>query len=177
MHTWQLVAQGKLPAAHKGMVHAAKVMADTAVQLCLDPAHLAAAKAELVLHTDGRSYVSPIPPGVQAPPVRKAKHRQPNMGRSNVTMISYFPDRPGTHVAGGGRRFCRVPRGARADSASALRRIAQAGGRRNLSSRRRRAARRDETRIRFDRGAGVAIDARRPTAQFRRLRVVAACCG
>ncbi len=25
-HTWQLVAQGKTPAAHKGMVHAAKVL-------------------------------------------------------------------------------------------------------------------------------------------------------
>ncbi|MFM0667115.1 M20 family metallopeptidase [Paraburkholderia sediminicola] len=74
MHTWQLVAQGKLPAAHKGMVHAAKVMAGTAVQLCLDPAHLEAAKAELALHTDGRPYVSPIPPDVQAPPSRTAKH-------------------------------------------------------------------------------------------------------
>ncbi len=27
-HTWQTTAQGKVPAAHKGMVHAAKVMAD-----------------------------------------------------------------------------------------------------------------------------------------------------
>ena len=30
-HSWQLTAQGKTPAAHKGMVHVAKVMAGTAV--------------------------------------------------------------------------------------------------------------------------------------------------
>ena len=29
-HTWQAVAQGKSSAAHKGMIHAAKVMASTA---------------------------------------------------------------------------------------------------------------------------------------------------
>ena len=74
MHTWQLVAQGKLPAAHKGMVHAAKVMADAAVQLCVDPAHIEAAKAESAVQKGGRAYVSPIPPDVQAPPVRAASH-------------------------------------------------------------------------------------------------------
>src|SRR5476649_1546328 len=30
-HSWQLTAQGKMPAAHKGMVHVAKVMAGTAL--------------------------------------------------------------------------------------------------------------------------------------------------
>ncbi|MFB9121853.1 amidohydrolase [Paraburkholderia dipogonis] len=74
MHTWQLVAQGKLPAAHKGMVHAAKVMAVTAVELCLNPAHLDAARAELAVHTGARPYVSPIPPDVLAPPVRATVH-------------------------------------------------------------------------------------------------------
>jgi len=70
MHTWQLVAQGKLPAAHKGLAHAAKVMADTAVQLFLDPTLIDAAKAELAAHTNGRPYVSPIPAEVRTPPVR-----------------------------------------------------------------------------------------------------------
>ena len=37
-HTWQTVAQGKTPAAHKGMVYAAKVMAATAKRLIEDPA-------------------------------------------------------------------------------------------------------------------------------------------
>ena len=36
-HSWQLVAQGKLPAAHKGMEHAAKVMAGTAIDLLGNP--------------------------------------------------------------------------------------------------------------------------------------------
>src|SRR5882757_6373092 len=31
-HSWQIVAQGKSPAAHKGMVHAAKVMAATGIE-------------------------------------------------------------------------------------------------------------------------------------------------
>ena len=37
-HSWQLTAQGLLPAAHKGMVHVAKVMAGTAVDCLRDPA-------------------------------------------------------------------------------------------------------------------------------------------
>jgi aminobenzoyl-glutamate utilization protein B len=45
-HSWQLVAQGKLPAAHTGMAHAAKVMASTALDLIRDPDLLERAKAE-----------------------------------------------------------------------------------------------------------------------------------
>src|SRR5205085_5799252 len=45
-HSWQLVAQGKAPAAHKGMEHAAKVMAATAVDLFRDPALIEMAKAD-----------------------------------------------------------------------------------------------------------------------------------
>ena len=43
-HTWQTVAQGKAPAAHKGMVHAAKVMAATAGALIQSPETLKAAR-------------------------------------------------------------------------------------------------------------------------------------
>ena len=39
-HTWQTVSQGKLPAAHKGMVHAAKLMASTAIHLLKYPEKL-----------------------------------------------------------------------------------------------------------------------------------------
>ncbi len=46
-HSWQAVAQGKTPFAHKGMLHAGKVMAATAVALFLQPGKLAEAKAEL----------------------------------------------------------------------------------------------------------------------------------
>jgi aminobenzoyl-glutamate utilization protein B len=74
MHTWRLVAQGKLPAAHKGMVHAAKVMAGTAVQLFVDPLQIPAAKSELATRSGGRPYVSPVPNDVQAPPLRADRH-------------------------------------------------------------------------------------------------------
>ncbi|RDK10310.1 M20 family metallopeptidase [Cupriavidus lacunae] len=70
MHTWQLVAQGKLPAAHKGMLHAAKVMAATALDMFRHPEWIAEAKAEHRWRTGGRSYISPIPPDVIAAPLR-----------------------------------------------------------------------------------------------------------
>ncbi|MGO4706424.1 M20 family metallopeptidase [Microvirga sp. 2MCAF38] len=63
-HTWQLVAQGKLPAAHKGMVLAAKSMAATAADVLRNPELLARAKAELKERTGGKAYVCPIPPEV-----------------------------------------------------------------------------------------------------------------
>jgi aminobenzoyl-glutamate utilization protein B len=63
-HTWQLVAQGKLPAAHKGMVLAAKAMATTAADVMRNPDLLARAKAELHERTGGKAYVCPIPDDV-----------------------------------------------------------------------------------------------------------------
>src|SRR5215475_11227399 len=44
-HSWQLTAQGKAAAAHKGLVHVAKVMACTAVDVLQDDVLLARAKA------------------------------------------------------------------------------------------------------------------------------------
>ena len=67
-HTWQVVAQGKMPAAHKAMVQAAKAMAATGVAVLSDPALLAAAKADLAARTARTPYVCPIPPDV-APPL------------------------------------------------------------------------------------------------------------
>lgn len=66
-HSWQLVAQGKLPAAHKGMEHAAKVMASTALDLFLDPALIEAAKADHKGRLDGTPFVNPIPDDVKPP--------------------------------------------------------------------------------------------------------------
>jgi aminobenzoyl-glutamate utilization protein B len=63
-HTWQLVAQGNLPAAHKGMVLAAKAMAATAADCLRNPDLVARAKAELRERTGGRAYVCPIPADV-----------------------------------------------------------------------------------------------------------------
>ena len=66
-HTWQTVAQGKAPAAHKGMIYAAKTMAATAAALIRDPARLADAKATHAAHLAETPYVCPIPEGVAAP--------------------------------------------------------------------------------------------------------------
>lgn len=66
-HTWQITAQGKSPAAHKGMTHAAKVMARTAEKLLADPALLAEARAEHAGRLAREPYVCPMPDDVQPP--------------------------------------------------------------------------------------------------------------
>jgi aminobenzoyl-glutamate utilization protein B len=66
-HSWQLVAQGKLPAAHKGMEHAAKVMAGTAIDLIANPDLIEAAKADHQNRLGGTPFVNPIPDDVQPP--------------------------------------------------------------------------------------------------------------
>ena len=67
-HTWQVVAQGKTPAAHKAMVQAAKAMAGLGVKALLEPELIAAAKADLKKRTARTPYVSPLPSNV-APPL------------------------------------------------------------------------------------------------------------
>lgn len=69
-HTWQAVAQGKSPGAHKGMVQAAKAMAATALDMFQDAELLARAKAELKQRTGGKPYACPIPDAVLPPPLR-----------------------------------------------------------------------------------------------------------
>ena len=69
-HTWQTVAQGKAPAAHKGMVYAAKVMAATAKAAIEDPALIEAAKAKHQEHLTRTPYECPIPADV-TPPILK----------------------------------------------------------------------------------------------------------
>lgn len=66
-HTWQVVAQGKQPAAHKAMVQVAKAMAATGAAVLTDPALMAAAKADLAARVGRQGYVSPLPPEVQPP--------------------------------------------------------------------------------------------------------------
>jgi aminobenzoyl-glutamate utilization protein B len=66
-HSWQLVAQGKLPAAHKGMEHAAKVMAGTAIDLLANPDLIEAAKADHRQRLDGTPFTNPIPDDVEPP--------------------------------------------------------------------------------------------------------------
>ncbi len=66
-HSWQLTAQGKLPAAHKGLVHVAKVMAGTALDVLRDEGLRERAKADLKARTARTPYVCPIPDEVEPP--------------------------------------------------------------------------------------------------------------
>ena len=66
-HSWQLTAQGKNPAAHKGLAFVAKVMAATALEAIGDPGLVARAKADLAERTRATPYVSPLPEGVEPP--------------------------------------------------------------------------------------------------------------
>jgi aminobenzoyl-glutamate utilization protein B len=69
-HSWQVVAQGKSGAAHKSLLHAAKALAATALDVIHTPALLEQAKAELKEKTGGKPYVCPIPADVVPPSQR-----------------------------------------------------------------------------------------------------------
>jgi aminobenzoyl-glutamate utilization protein B len=69
LHTWQVVAQGKSPHAHKAMVQAAKAMAGLGVNALMEPELIAAAKADLKKRTVRTPYASPLPGDVE-PPLR-----------------------------------------------------------------------------------------------------------
>ncbi len=67
LHTWQVVAQGKSPLAHKGMVSAAKAMAATGLAALTSEQLREAAWADLKKRRKGQDYVSPIPEGAEPP--------------------------------------------------------------------------------------------------------------
>jgi aminobenzoyl-glutamate utilization protein B len=58
-----------MPAAHKGLVHVAKVMAGTAVDVMHDEVLLARAKADHQARVSRTPYVCPIPTDIE-PPVK-----------------------------------------------------------------------------------------------------------
>jgi aminobenzoyl-glutamate utilization protein B len=64
-HSWQITAQGKAPAAHKGMVHAAKIMAGTAIDVMTDETLMARAKKDHQERVGKTPYVSPLPADVK----------------------------------------------------------------------------------------------------------------
>jgi aminobenzoyl-glutamate utilization protein B len=68
LHTWQVVAQGKSPHAHKAMVQAAKAMAALGIKALTEPKLIAAAKDDLKKRTARTPYVNPLPNSV-APPL------------------------------------------------------------------------------------------------------------
>lgn len=66
-HTWQITAQGKAPAAHKGMTYAGQVMGATARMLFSDAVLLARAKKDHRERLAQTPYVCPIPDDVTPP--------------------------------------------------------------------------------------------------------------
>lgn len=66
-HTWQVVSQGAMPIAHKGMLQAGKVIAATAIDAMENEAIIEKAKAEWKERLDGETYVSFIPEDVMSP--------------------------------------------------------------------------------------------------------------
>lgn len=67
LHTWQQTAQGKSGFAHKGMVHAAKVMAATAAAVIRNPDLRRAASEEHAAHLADYPYKCPIPNDINPP--------------------------------------------------------------------------------------------------------------
>lgn len=67
LHTWQVVAQGQSPLAHKGMVATAKVMAATGLAALQSADLREAAWADLKRRRKGQDYISPIPEGAEPP--------------------------------------------------------------------------------------------------------------
>lgn len=60
-HSWANTATAGMSIGHKGMMHAARVMAITAADAIAEPDLLSAARAEFANSTAGRPFVSPIP--------------------------------------------------------------------------------------------------------------------
>jgi aminobenzoyl-glutamate utilization protein B len=64
LHSWQLVAQGATPIAHKGILQAGKTLAGAALELLQNPELLKRAKKEFEEIRKGMPYECPIPSGV-----------------------------------------------------------------------------------------------------------------
>ncbi|MBQ1234812.1 MAG: amidohydrolase [Oscillospiraceae bacterium] len=72
-HSWQAVAQGKGPIAHKSTIYAGKVLAATAIDLLNAPEKIEAAKKEHFDRLEGKQYVPPIPKDVKPRAIGKKK--------------------------------------------------------------------------------------------------------
>ena len=66
-HSWGNVATCGMSIGHKGMMHAAKTMAVTAMELLSDPNHLVAIQLEFERSMAGKPYVPPIPDDLMPP--------------------------------------------------------------------------------------------------------------
>ncbi len=66
-HSWANVSCGGMSIGHKGMLHAAKAMALTALDLYSDPVHIQAAQNEFDRKMGSRKYICPIPDDIKPP--------------------------------------------------------------------------------------------------------------
>ena len=68
-HSWGVAAASGMSIGHKGMMHAAKIMAAVAVDLYSDPIHIERAREEWAKKTMDQPYSPPIPDDLQPPRV------------------------------------------------------------------------------------------------------------
>jgi aminobenzoyl-glutamate utilization protein B len=66
-HSWGIVATSGMSIGHKGMMHAAKIMALAAMDLYTDPQHLKKARQEFAEATQDHPYETPLPDHVKPP--------------------------------------------------------------------------------------------------------------
>jgi aminobenzoyl-glutamate utilization protein B len=66
-HSWQLTAQSGMGIGHRGMLYAAKVLAQSAIEFMQNPELLHKAKEEFSALRTASKYVSPIPDGAKPP--------------------------------------------------------------------------------------------------------------
>ena len=71
-HSWQAVSQGTTSFAHKGMIHAGKVLAATAIDVLMNPHTIKEAKAELEAELGGKVYECPIPPEIKPMSIKRS---------------------------------------------------------------------------------------------------------
>ena len=66
-HSWGIAAASGTSIGHKGMLHAAKIMALVAADLFTDPEHLRAARLEFKEKIHDNQYRCPLPPELEPP--------------------------------------------------------------------------------------------------------------
>ena len=107
-HSWQLTAQGKTAAAHKGLVHVAKVMACTAVDVLQDDVLLARAKADHQARVGRTPYVCPLPTNWIRP--SRCPHRSRLSPRASYRCCKSAPAlTEGMAASGASRSLPRAP--------------------------------------------------------------------
>jgi aminobenzoyl-glutamate utilization protein B len=66
-HNWSWVATCGMSIGHKGMMHAAKILAASAIDLYEDPEHIRKAREEFEKATAGKPYKTPLPKNAVLP--------------------------------------------------------------------------------------------------------------